>query len=370
VEQFVSEWTEYIRGLLDSGVAQPSAGIGSRVGTFADGVAEYRILAEGAALIDRSNRALLEIRGADRAGWLHNLTTNAVKTMSAGDGCYSFVTNIKGRILFDIEVSIRTDSIWISLEDRACAPARAHFDKYIVVEDVLISDRTSEFVRLGLAGPLAKELLIDLGMAQAESLSEYGMAEYVLGDATVVAMRHDFWGSFGLELLVPADQAVMVWKSLSESSRSHRAIPVGDQALDIKRIEAGCPIYPHEINEEYLPAETRQTDRAVSYSKGCYLGQEVVERMRSRDVVARQLVGLVVEDDALPGVDAHLKDGSGEVIGRMTSVCRSIALDRVIGLGYVKTALSDAGTRLRVDGSDSAVDVTVADLPFVQRGEH
>ena len=366
----MSEWTEYIRGLLESGAVRSSAGQGTRVGVFADGVAEYHTLAEGAALIDRSNRALLEIRGADRADWLHNLTTNAVKNMSTGDGCYSFVINMKGRILFDIEVSMRADSIWISLEDRALAPARAHFDKYRVVEDVVITDRTSELVRLGLAGPQAKELLADLGIGQAASLPAYGMAEFALGDVTVVAMRHDFCGSFGVELLVPADQAVMIWKALSESSRPQHAIPVGDQALEIMRIEAGCPIYPHEINEEYLPAETRQTDRAVSYSKGCYLGQEVVERMRSRDVVARQLVGLEVEGDALPGVDAHLKDGSGEEVGRMTSACRSIALDRVIGLGYVKTALSDVGTRLRVDGSDSAVDVTVADLPFVQRGEH
>ncbi|MCZ6771807.1 MAG: hypothetical protein O7G83_07445 [Proteobacteria bacterium] len=365
----MSEWTEYIRGLIESGAAQPSGGDGTRAGSFTDGVAEYHALANGAALIDRSNRALLEIRGEDRADWLHNLTTNAVKTMSTGDGCYSFVTNVKGRILFDVEVSMRTDSIWISLDDLACAPARAHFEKYTVVEDVVISDRSDEFVRLGLAGPQAKELLTDLGLAQAASLPAQGMAEFALGDVTVVAMRHDFWGSFGLELLVPTDQAVTVWKALSESSRPHRAIPVGDQALDIRRIEAGWPIYPYEINEQYLPAETRQTDRAVSYSKGCYLGQEVVERMRSRDVVARQLVGLEVEGDALPGVDAHLKDASGEVVGRMTSVCRSIALDRVIGLGYVKTALSDAGTRLSVVQSDGMADVTVADLPFVRRGE-
>lgn len=366
----MSEWTEYIRSLIESGSAQPWARNGSRVGAFAGEVVEYDALAEGAALIDRTNRALLEIRGADRADWLHNLTTNTVKNMSTGDGCYSFVINMKGRILFDIEVSMRADAIWISLEDRALAPACAHFNKYLVVEDVVISDRTSEFVRLELAGPQAKEMLADSGMGQAASLPAYGMAEFAWGDMAVVAMRHDFCGSFGLELLVPADQAVKVWESLSESSRPRRAIPVGDQALEVRRIENGCPVYPHEINEEYLPAETRQTEHAVNYSKGCYLGQEVVERMRSRDVVARQLVGLEVEGDSLPQVDVHLKDASGEVVGKMTSACRSIALGRVIGLGYVKTALSDAGTHLHIDGSDSAVDVTVADLPFVQRGEH
>jgi len=144
----------------------------------------------------------------------------------------------------------------------------------------------------------------------------------------------------------------------------HHAIPVGDDAVQAHRIEAGIPWPGHEITDEYLPAETRQLDRAVNYQKGCYLGQEVVERMRSRAVVARQLVGLRLDDAAVPPVPSELFDENGKPVGRVTSSCRSIALACVVGLGYVKTASSAVGTALRLAGDGGAARVVVVDLPF------
>ncbi len=133
------------------------------------------------------------------------------------------------------------------------------------------------------------------------------------------------------------------------------------------RIEAGLPWPFREITDEYLPAETRQLDRAVSFTKGCYLGQEVVERMRSREVVARQLVGVELEGSLVPPVGAVLKADGDKPVGQITSACRSVARRGVIGLGYVKTAHAAVGTCLTVSWEDRSARATVAELPFTAR---
>jgi folate-binding protein YgfZ len=369
-----------------------------------DVVAEYRALDAGPALVDRSDRALLEVTGKDRVTWLHNLATNQVKTLGVGEGNYAFVLNVQGRILLDVNVLVRSDSIWLDLDRGLLDTARKHFTKYTITEDVTVTDRSDEFVRLALAGRAALEVLSSLGasnvgaMAQlsqstiASPLHKGGQRGVLGGDhaseSTIAILRHDFCGPFAVELFVLADRAVEMWTLLTDR---HHAIPVGDQAVHIRRIEAGIPWPGHEITSEYLPAETCQLDRAVSYQKGCYLGQEVVERMRSRHVVARQLVGLRLEKNAMDQypdcggaglnagsplgttdqstidnrqstIGAAVLDSDRKPVGTVTSQCHSIGQNLPIALAYVKTALSPPGTNVTVAGARA----TVATLPFRQ----
>jgi aminomethyltransferase len=174
-------------------------------------------------------------------------------------------------------------------------------------------------------------------------------------EVNIPVFRHDLCGPFAVELLVPAAHGAAVLHALLDR---HNAIPVGDDVVQVRRIEAGIPWPGREITSEYLPAETRQQERAVSFQKGCYLGQEVVERMRSRHVVARQLVGLRLETAAEQG--ASILDADGKPVGQLTSAGRSPFLNAPIALGYVKTALSSSGTRLIV----GEVPALVVDLPF------
>jgi folate-binding protein YgfZ len=184
-----------------------------------------------------------------------------------------------------------------------------------------------------------------------------GLSQIEWRETIIPLVRHDFCGPFGVELYVPAERAVEFHQ---ECCASGKAVPVGDDAVQVHRIEAGLPWPGHEITDEYLPAETRQLERAVSFQKGCYLGQEVVERMRSRHVVARQLVGLRLDGPAIPALKSEISDTEGKPIGHVTSSCHSQLLNCPIALAYVKTASSSTGSRLTVAG----VPATIVDLPF------
>ena len=441
-------WPEFVQTQLESGATGVVGESQPRLARYAALETECQALDAGPALVDRSYRALLEVTGADRATWLHNLTTNQVKNLGRGEGNYAFVLNIQGRILFDVNLLVRADSIWLDLDRRFLETAKKHFAKYVITEDVAVADRSDEFIRFGLVGSGAVSLLSELGAANAGAMPTLGLSQIEWNDpsggrqdqsrgrepadnptrereraefvqsrdregadkqnrdcqgavpaaatsnrSTPVAvpmMRHDFCGPFAVELFVPAEKAVDFWRTHVESGK---AVPVGDDAVQIRRIEAGIPWPGHEITDEYLPAETRQLDRAVSFQKGCYLGQEVVERMRSRHVVARQLVGLrtdtpspsegegrgegpkptgpssaILSATAPPlrsGFGHTVLDPDGKPTGQVTSACHSPTLGCPIALAYVRTPHATPGTQLTMTSEgESAIGATVADLPF------
>lgn len=363
----MNTWRELVQATLDGGATAAADVARPCVGCFGDLDVEYRALSDGPALVDRSYRGLLEVKGADRVAWLHNLVTNEVKNLSPGEGQYVFALNLQGRILFDANICVWEDSIWIDLDRRMLHLARSHLEKYIVTEDVAVFDRSDDFVRLALVGNAAKAALAELGVRHAATMPWLGTTMMTWDDCSIPLIRHDFCGPVAVELLVPAAHAVAVWRRLSDPSRPGRAVPAGDDAVQIHRIEAGLPWPFREITDEYVPAETRQLDRAVSFTKGCYLGQEVVERMRSRGVVARQLVGVNLEGSLVPTAGAELKADDDEPVGQVTSACSSPAMGGMIGLGYMKTAHAAVGTSLTVSWEDRAARAVVAELPFAPR---
>ena len=344
----MTTWQEFIDSQGDGGGEQIAAG--------------YRALRDGPAIVDRSYRALLEITGADRAEWLHNLTTNQVKTLGRGEGNYAFTPNLQGRILFDMNVLAFSESIWLDLDRRFLSLALKHFDKYVIAEDVTVTDRTAEFVRIGLVGAEAVTIAQELGVPQAKALAWLSCVDATWKDVSLTLMRHDFCGPFGVELFVPQDDAVRLWEGLVDSSRSLPAIPVGDRAVQTRRIEAGIPWPGAEISEDYLPAETMQLERAVSFQKGCYLGQEVIERMRSRGVVARQLCAFEIEGEALPPSGSQITV-DGKSVGKLTSVCHSPARGCIFALGYLKTGVANPGASVSIAWDDATATGTVCELP-------
>ena len=361
----MASWLEFMRGQMDRGASASTREHFMGVGCYSHVEEEYATLQEGAALIDRSYRGLLEITGADRASWLHNLTTNQVQALQQRQGNYAFVLNLKGRILFDVNILVDETRLWLDIDREFLDLARRHLDKYTITEDVTIRDRSDDFVRLGLAGQHAAAVLAETGTAQASAMAVLDSTELAWSGTKMIMFRNDFCGTQAFELFVPADKAVEFWKMLTDRSTPSGVTPVGDDAVEIRRIEAGIPRSGREINQDVLPAETDQLQRAVSFNKGCYLGQEVVERMRSRDVVARQLVGLRIDGSLVPPCGAALQDQEGKSVGILTSTCRSIALGCPIGLGYVKSVAGKAGSALRVVWDNTAADTVVAALPFV-----
>lgn len=361
----MTTWQEFANEQLHDGATAVTDTPGTQVASYGDPGAEYAALTDGLALVDRSYRGLLEVTGADRASWLHNLTTNEVKNLSSGEGNYAFCVNLRGRILFDLNVLVRPECIWLDIDRRYLPIARPHFDKYAIIEDVTVKDRSEEFVRFGLVGDAVKPWLAELGAPQAAAMPWLATADVERPAGPMTVLRHDFCGPFSVELFVPSSQAVAFWQDLLDESNARRAVPVGDDAVQIRRIEAGLPWSRQDITDEYLPAETGQFDRGVSFRKGCYLGQEVVERMRSRGALARRLVGLTLEGDDVPTPPVPLTDDAGRTVGTLTSACRSLTVGSVIALGYVKTDAASTGASLRALYGDREINAVVTDLPFV-----
>jgi len=331
---------------------------------YGDPLAEYTAARTRAAIYAATDRGLIELRGRDRAPWLHNLTTNAVKTLAPGQGNYAFAINLKGRILFDLDVLALADAFWLDLDARLVAKALAHFDKYTIAEDVHCRDCTADFTRIALCGPAAVEIADALGAANVASMPQLSSLPVPLCGRHRLLVRHDFAGIFGAELYIDTADAAQCRTRLLEIGQPVGLRPAGWQALDTLRIESGLPRYGQDITEDTLPAETGQSARAVSYTKGCYLGQEVVERMRSRGAVANQLVGLrlTARLAAPPAIPSPLTSAGAEV-GRLTSICHSPALNSWIGLATVRSSHAAPGTRLLLL-ADPPLDVEVVSLPF------
>lgn len=323
---------------------------------------EYRAAVEGAAWARRPDRAMLRVTGKDRATWLHNLVTHHVKSVGVGEGNYAFALNVKGRILFDLNLLVREDAILLDVDRRWAEPALKHFNKYIIMEDVQVAEAAELSGRAALIGPRAAAALAALGCPQAARMALLEATPIRMADAEALVFRSDFCGVHAFDLAFSAQAEPAVLQHLAAGARSvagksvagesvsgESAATVSVETLGILRIESGIPYPISEINEDVVPAETGQLARAVNFNKGCYLGQEVVERMHARNVVSRLLTGLVLEGHDVPPRGAAILDAGGVSLGQVTSACHSPALDRPIALGYVKAAAAKAGTALFVE---------------------
>jgi len=355
----MKDWADYRAGFL--GRYGATCGAAGLVEQYADFESEYAALGSGVAIVDRADRGILEVSGKDRSNWLHNLTTNVVKTLAPGDGKYAFATIVQGRILFDLNVIVRPDNLRLDIARCFFKEAKAHFDKYIIMEDVSLRDCGDAFVLFGVAGDRASEVATTLGVSQMTAMADLGNVEVELNGVSCLFVRNNFCGTAGFDLHVPADAAADVWSAMTDPDGRFRATPAGQQAIEVRRVEAGIPRSGVEITSEYLPAETMQFDRAVSYQKGCYLGQEVIERMRTREKVARRLVRLETAGDVVANCgDVIVHDDSK--VGSVTSAVKSIATRRPLALGYVKSAVSDPGTKVVVCNRTGKLDATVSAL--------
>lgn len=329
---------------------------------FGDVRAEHDAASTRVGLHDRGYRGQIEITGGDRAAWLHNLTTNEIKNLQPGEGKYVFALNVKGRVLFDGNVLVLPESLLVDIDRRWIESAVEHLSKYVIMEDVQIADRSNEFVRLALVGPKAIDIAATWGSGNAEAMSQLHHEMIRIHEVECRMIRHDFAGQTAFELVVPADLAPEVWDHLIDTGKRVGISPTGLDALQVLRVEAGMPWSVQDIDGDVLPAETRQFERGVSFQKGCYLGQEIVERLRSRGSPANLLVGLVFDGGNIGG--GAILQHEGQAVGRVTTAVHSHKLNRPIGLGYVKSALAEPDHQLQATGEAAEVACRTCALPF------
>lgn len=311
----------------------------------------------GAGLFPLADRGLLEVSGSDRVRWLDGMVSNDVSALEPGaerSGCYALLLTPQGRIVADLRVLLRPESLWLETDAGAVARVVERLERFIVADDVRLSDRSTETARLGLEGPAAEAVLRALGAETRLAAGACGEAR--LAGAEVLVAAYGWSGEPAYQIFCETPAAAAVEAALLEAGRECGLVRAGPEVLEILRIEAGVPRFGRELDEDVLPAEAR-LERAVSRSKGCYTGQEVVARMESRGRVAHLLVGLRCED-APPGAGEAIRAGEKRV-GEVTSACRSPAAG-AIALAYVRRAHAEPGTELAVGGRSARV----APLPF------
>ncbi len=314
--------------------------------------AEFQALLSGAGLYDLSDRAKIAVTGGDRVRWLNGMATNNVRDLAPGHGVYAFLLNAQGRIQADLYVFQRGESLLVDTENVQKATVLQLFDRYIIADDVEIADISPTLRTIGLTGPQSREVLERAGIA-VPHLSFLQFADVQWQQRPVSVLRAGEEARESWQVWIAPEHFAELWKKLMESG----ARPIGSTALNYFRISHGIPQFGVDIRDRDLPQETGQS-RALNFTKGCYLGQEIVERIRSRGAVHRQFTAFEVEG-ALPEPGSKLSANDKEV-GEITSsaILPFSAGDRPVALGYLRREA--AGKDLRTGNAK----LKLAQLPI------
>jgi len=306
--------------------------------------AQYRQLREECGLVDRSQRGKLIASGPEAAEYLQGQLTNDVEALAPGDGQYAALLDRKGHIQADMRVlRIGAEEIWVDTEPEALAAAKRHLEMYKIGREVAIADLTAERAILSLIGPRSVEI------AGSAALHEHASEAAKIGGVECLAVGT----ADGIDLIAGSTEAA----DLREALTGAGAVEVGPAAAEVVRIEAGTPRFGAEMSSETMPAEASIVERAVSFTKGCYIGQEPVARLHYKGRPNRRLRGLELSAPAAPGASLHL--GEKEV-GRVGSACLSPARGP-IALAIVRRE-AETGDELAV--GEDGVTARVIDLPF------
>lgn len=317
---------------------------------FGDAAGEYEALESRAGLVDFSARTRIEFSGDDRASFLHNLCTNEVRKLAPGAGCEAFVADARGHLAGHVFIFCRQPSLLLETVPGQEAKLLAHFDRYLIREKVELTGRTADEAEFLLAGPRAAEILATLTPAQLPS-ERLGNVETELAACRALIVRVDWTPYEGFLAFCRQSDAVVVWRALQAAG----ARPCGRQAWETARIEAGLPCYEADLNEQNLPQEAGRDALAISFVKGCYLGQETVARIDALGHVNKSLVGLKFAGDRIPEPGLELTT-DGQPAGQVTSGCYSPRFGCPVALGYVRRGLTQPGTKL--ESSLGSAEVT------------
>jgi folate-binding protein YgfZ len=308
--------------------------------------AQYRQLREECGQLNRSDRSKILVSGPDAAEYLQGQLTNDVEALGEGEGCYAALLDRKGHMQADMRVLRLAGGagLWLDLEPEPAPAVLSHLRTYSIGREVEIEDVTETWAMLSLIGPRAVELsgFEGLGPAHAQRTRPWEGIE-VLGVATAL----------GVDLIVLAEDA----DALHDLALASGVVEVGEEAVEILRIEAGTPRFGAEMNTETMPAEAGIVDAAVSFTKGCYIGQEPVARLHYKGRPNRHLRGLELSARAEPGAELRLGE---KVVGKIGSSGVSPARGP-IALAIVRRE-AEPGTELAV--GEAGVTARVVDLPF------
>jgi folate-binding protein YgfZ len=322
--------------------------------SFGDTTAEFRALLEGCGLFDMSWQAKLVLTGEDRVRWLNGMVTNNVRDLAMGHGVYNFVLTAQGRIVGDLVAYNRGDFVLVTTDRAQSAAITEIFDRYIIMDDVEVADISEKLAAFGIAGPRAAKVLQAAGI-DVSQLDPGQVFDLVWHDMGISVARSTHPNMNAYEIWFVVEQADRVWDELVAAG----ATPVGSEALEVYRIARGVPLYGRDFGQRDLPQETEQK-HALNFTKGCYIGQEIVERIRARAILHRTFTGFLVEGEP-PQLGTKVQS-DGKNIGEITSTARVPfpGGERTVALGYLRREFEAPGTSVLIGEQKS----TVQSIPF------
>jgi tRNA-modifying protein YgfZ len=332
---------------------------------FGDPGAEYAAAREGAALFDWTDHGRIELTGSDRVQFLHNFCTNDVKRLPAGSGCEAFVTNVKGRILGYLWIEAGDTALRLDAGSVATERLIGHLERYIINEDVVVTDHSSDLGDLAVIGPQAAASLALLS-ADVPRLAPLEHLDVAGPSGPIRVSRRDIDRLPGYVVCGPHAVLGETWQKIQDAG----ARPAGAAAWSALRIEAGLPIYGVDLTDENLAQEAGRSASAISFTKGCYLGQEPIARLDAMGHVNRELRSLRVAGEAIPSPGARIfSDAAGSVaVGAVTSAAMSYGSASPVALALVRSSVSAPGSKVFVEAGPTVAPATVFWAPAAERG--
>ena len=319
---------------------------------YGDVVGEYWAVKDAAGIIDISHMGRLTVTGKDRVSFLNGLLTNDLTKLNAETGVHSVLLNSKARVLANLYLYNKDDGLLVDTDESPAFRVKSILDQFIITEDVQVKDSSDELLQLAVQGPNAADILKVVLGVDVQSLTQFSYK--AVGPSLVIA--RDRTGLGGYDIIVPRDEAEAVWQGFLLKGGDHVA-PVGLEALEVFRLEKGLPKYGVDVDENTIVLEAGFKD-AISFTKGCYMGQEVVARATHIGRVNKNLVQLEIDAKTPPGPKSILMS-DGKEAGFLTSAAFSPGRGKVVGLGYVQRDLAVEGTRLLVEAAGSGFPAVV-----------
>lgn len=333
---------------------------------YGDPHAEYAALRQSAGLLDLSHRGRLVVTGADRLRFLNGQVTNKVRDLRPGAGCYAAVVNAKGKVQGDLNIYCLAEELLLDCEPGQGERIAARLEQFVIADDVRVVDLGGDYGLLSVQGPMAATVLAEAFPGQPLPDAPWASVVWTQADSEICVVRLPRFESDGFELYVPAQGLISSWQKLHHAVAESGGRICGWQAMEWTRVESGLPRYPQDMDERNLAPEAGIEERAISYTKGCYIGQEVISRVRNVGQVTRSLRGM--ELDGFPKDLPQHGDRlmlAGRDVGYITSAIFSPGLKRPIALGYVRREVQQPEATFEVHSECGVGTARLHPLPFL-----
>lgn len=312
---------------------------------------QYRAITQGAGIVERSSRGRLRVSGADRRSYLQGLLTNDIAALTPGTGCYAAYLTAQGRMIADMRLFETGEHLVVDLNGELAASVAEKWSGFVFSEDVEVADITAATAEISIYGPQAPRVaaaVCDLPEPELAAMPMHGNRHAEAG----LVVRSDEAGVPGFDLIVPIalkDEAV-------SRAVEAGAVAIDNALVDAMRIEAGRPLFLVDMTGDTIPLEAGIEDRAISLTKGCYVGQEIIIRVlhRGHGRVARKLVRLAVSGTTVPARGERLTSG-GKDVGEITSAAISPSTGKPIALGYVHRDFAAPGASVEIGAAAATV---------------